>query len=98
MDPNETLRELREAVTRWHEADLFETERGAAEDMAALVDSLDEWITAGGFLPNAWSPTRRVLSVPSAGLRVAVSSPEETHRTIGDLLEDYDPSEIEWEA
>jgi len=54
MDPNETLRDIRELVTAWHEADLHSVEREVAEDLVTRVESLDAWLTSGGFLPSAW--------------------------------------------
>ena len=44
MDPNKALAELREAIS------IKDYEWAA---MAA--DTLDGWLTAGGFLPDAWS-------------------------------------------
>src|SRR5690625_7570408 len=54
MDPSETLRDIRELVTAWHEADLHSVEREVAEDLVTRVESLDAWLTSGGFLPSAW--------------------------------------------
>lgn len=52
MDPNETLREIRELLaigaSRISQDDLFR--------LAELVGSLDQWISSGGFLPSAWTP------------------------------------------
>ena len=49
MDPNETLRRLRE---------LAERELNAPDpdhaDWAEWFQALDQWITSGGFLPYAW--------------------------------------------
>lgn len=49
MDPNETLRRLRE---------LAERELNAPDpdnaDWAEWFQALDEWISRGGFLPDAW--------------------------------------------
>lgn len=44
MDPNETLRLLREAL-------LDED----AEMTAECAQTLDEWLSKGGFLPDAWT-------------------------------------------
>lgn len=51
MDPNETLRRLRElcALDNCH---LFSTE------IADLFEALDDWITNGGFLPTEWEHPR----------------------------------------
>lgn len=47
MDPNATLRRLRElcALDNCH---LF------AVEIADLFEALDEWISKGGFLPEDW--------------------------------------------
>lgn len=47
---------------------------------------------------RAQRPGGRVLTVPSAGWRVAVDSPQETYEILADLLTDYTWDEIEWEA
>lgn len=56
MDPNETLRELRQAYSD------YEDTRGrsngpaweAADRMRDAAAALDEWLCNGGFLPDAW--------------------------------------------
>lgn len=52
MDPNVTLAQLRELTARLlamgDRADV------KAIELAELFDSLDGWITAGGFTPDAW--------------------------------------------
>lgn len=56
MDPNETLRMLRELSE-----DI--TEHGATPDkahaLAELFAALDEWLNRGGFLPAAWQTGER---------------------------------------
>lgn len=58
MDPNQALAELRNA--RWRVAmalDAGTTLDDLAELAGALaerVDALDDWLRAGGFLPDAW--------------------------------------------
>lgn len=63
MDPNATLADLRalvaEVIAR-EDKGVFLPKRQHAVDMAQLVDSLDEWLTRGGFLPNAWQPNARI--------------------------------------
>lgn len=53
MDPNETLRRLREICgeTLWKDKELT---GDSATEMAELVDALDMWLSAGNFLPEAW--------------------------------------------
>lgn len=55
MDPNATLFEIRDRQAAVKEAldgdgDLAE----AADELVDLVKALDDWLTAGGFLPAAW--------------------------------------------
>ena len=50
MDPNETLKELRELielVLRGDDTSVFEA--------ATKFEDLDEWLTRGGLLPEDWS-------------------------------------------
>ena len=46
MDPDETLRRLRELV-RANNYDDY-------ENILEHFDALDEWLSKGGFLPRAW--------------------------------------------
>lgn len=48
MDPNATLKELRELLKRGMRPDL--------ERARELFEALDEWILKGGFLPDDWKP------------------------------------------
>lgn len=54
MDPNETLRKLREIV----DDTLTSVARGKRfskiDEMADLFHALDEWLAKGGFPPDAW--------------------------------------------
>jgi len=54
MDINETLRNVRELATAVLDAG---DPRDAAE-LASAVDDLDGWLSAGGFLPEAWNAIR----------------------------------------
>ena len=53
MDPNATLQQIRSLVTiyfnggKWPEPD--------ATDLAQAIRDLDEWLSKGGFLPDAWA-------------------------------------------
>jgi hypothetical protein len=53
MDPNETLTELRRLVSRAHEP--ITMTGGHAQSFAESFEALDEWLSRGGFLPEAWS-------------------------------------------
>lgn len=52
MDPNATLRRIRELTNRevTERLTLDET-----QELRELFDALDGWITSGGFLPVAWN-------------------------------------------
>lgn len=56
MDPNEALRKLRAAYSRYE--DVVGNATGpiidAASDMRDAAVALDEWLSAGGFLPTDW--------------------------------------------
>lgn len=56
MDPNETLRRMRE-LTRKIVQDSEESEDAVA--LAEYVEVIDTWITKGGFLPSAWAAGRQ---------------------------------------
>lgn len=60
MDPNANLEEQRRIVMRMldHSCSVSCSCNQCAHDgarLAELVKALDEWITKGGFLPQAWS-------------------------------------------
>lgn len=55
MDPNATLAEIRALTVALITADLSTSDLIAkATRLAELTFALDEWITKGGFLPEAW--------------------------------------------
>lgn len=51
MDPNACLKELRKSYERILEDDESDLE---AQQLAGLIDSLDHWLSNGGFLPKDW--------------------------------------------
>ncbi len=51
MDPNETLERLRELAAIIVRSDDDAT---AAYELADAVQNLDQWLSNGGFLPQAW--------------------------------------------
>jgi hypothetical protein len=56
MDPNAALAEMRElAHDLLNGTDTFTT---SAYEIAEHVQALDEWLSKGGFLPNAWVHVR----------------------------------------
>lgn len=62
MDPNENLRRQREVASiildppDRSQVFPYSTMVDAAEDLAALVRSMDEWLRRGGFPPDDWNP------------------------------------------
>jgi hypothetical protein len=51
MDPNATLQELRELYNEVVQDEGTDVDAAYVLD---LFDALDNWIIAGGFLPNEW--------------------------------------------
>jgi hypothetical protein len=61
MDPDAALREIRALVFEQLHGDKADPDR-----LAELIDGLDGWIRAGGFLPSSWQqPPIRVLPDPT---------------------------------
>jgi len=57
MDPNDTLRKIREAMNIFYggsDKDCLD----AGVDITNLFDSLDKWLSKGGFLPDEWNKKR----------------------------------------
>jgi hypothetical protein len=63
MDPNAALAAIREAITSLQEpTDDTEDAWNQVDELVDHVVALDEWLTKGGFLPDAWAsaiPTDR---------------------------------------
>jgi hypothetical protein len=60
MDPNELLAFLRELVKPVYENGRTKDGVNATDfedDFATLFTNLDDWLTRGGFLPDAWKNT-----------------------------------------
>jgi hypothetical protein len=51
MDPNEALDRIRNLIRM---DDVMPLDRDDVGTFIELVQSLDEWITKGGFLPSDW--------------------------------------------
>jgi flagellin-like hook-associated protein FlgL len=59
MDPNATLERLRQLAVQVLNPDHQDALGDEiAEEMAELVRVLDDWMSAGGFLPAAWRQGR----------------------------------------
>lgn len=57
MDPNAALEEIREIAHRCLDVRPWDTVADAMHDataMAEAFEALDVWISAAGFLPDAW--------------------------------------------
>lgn len=62
MDPNITLKELRDLVYDIEDADSAAELEDTARLMATLFDSLDTWLTRDGALPAQWNCWSRRLT------------------------------------
>lgn len=62
MDPNETLRLLREAITGLFAVDTDNASYDPAVEIAERFQALDEWLSKGGFLPTDWVAGYRTKS------------------------------------
>lgn len=54
MDPNETLKIIRAERQRMSTTTNEEDYRIAAAALHDAIGDLDEWLSRGGFLPDAW--------------------------------------------
>jgi hypothetical protein len=52
MDPNETLKSIRDLAAEILRNDGYD--RVAGDRLAEEVTALDKWLSTGGFLPDAW--------------------------------------------
>jgi hypothetical protein len=60
MNPNETLRLMREAMQTYLQGEATrdrEVMADAASDLYTHAAALDTWLSRGGFLPDAWRQT-----------------------------------------
>lgn len=51
MDPNATLEDI-QSILAYEESNPLELHH--YEELAERIRALDEWLSAGGFLPDAW--------------------------------------------
>jgi len=74
MDPNETLTKIRELATKIGQFDFDHPEQlyGTAADLAEHVEALDEWLSKGGFPPDAWG---RPETDDEYALRIVTAEP-----------------------
>ena len=61
MDPNATLAELRRLIREYqYRSDmLLRIDDEHADPIIERIGALDEWLTKGGFLPDAWKTNRK---------------------------------------
>lgn len=53
MDINDTLQRMRHSVNGWTESETEDFDY--ADDMVSYFQAIDEWLSKGGFLPEAWN-------------------------------------------
>lgn len=67
MDPNETLRRIRESIAMWHNGGL---DTDQISELIEHVSALDLWMSKGGFRPAQW------LGTETDAIRTARFSPD----------------------
>ncbi len=55
MDPDEALAQMRTAIETVWAAESSVAASAAADTLAEHAAALDQWLSKGGFLPQAWS-------------------------------------------
>jgi hypothetical protein len=56
MDPNTTLARIKTICDKWEEWGTLEMDPlETLDELTELVQSLDEWLSNGGFRPDNWS-------------------------------------------
>lgn len=66
MDVNATLAELRQALADyWDSAGDRRATEAAALTMAERLETMDAWLSRGGFLPAAWMHGRTTGRTPN---------------------------------
>ena len=54
MDPNQLLKDAREACQHWSEGERGDYDLVAYDELVRTFEALDEWLCKGGFLPREW--------------------------------------------
>lgn len=76
MDVNETLRQLREYVTATNHGE-YTIGDEPTNELIELFEALDDWLTKGGELPDAWNEyTLEQESVKVRGLHLPLKLDE----------------------
>lgn len=55
MDPDANLARVRELTRRLSDPQLPAERERATDELVEHVEALDEWLSKGGFLPQAWA-------------------------------------------
>lgn len=98
MDPNETLRQIRQAIQRAnavtgaYSQDEFHAEMASVPE---LFEALDEWIQSGGFLPADWLGNRKLITPEQAEVVAEALGDAYAYRTDSgeDAVEDLEDHE-----
>jgi hypothetical protein len=61
MDPNATLRDIREMIESLAMSQSTDNLLDLGEELASAFEQLDNWLTGGGFLPDEWIRVRRMM-------------------------------------
>jgi hypothetical protein len=64
MDPDTTLNLIRDSVAEYHLCNRDLNPEGCQEALIAVFcafQDLDEWLSRGGFLPDAWNPRGKLM-------------------------------------
>lgn len=62
MDPNKTLGKLRALMNKYNvvreDGNDQEATLEVADELVEAIESLDSWLSRGGYLPSGWSAKR----------------------------------------
>lgn len=89
MDPNEALRVIRSIVSEWDAGNGDRPEYSVHDawyQLAETCQALDEWLSRGGFPPNAWvEPMKRAAAAAQSAGIDPLGPPNPAH---GEMPED----------
>lgn len=64
MDPDTTLNLIRDSVAEYHLCNRDLNPEGCQDALLEIfnaIQDLDEWLSNGGFLPDAWNPRVKIM-------------------------------------